>query len=73
MSERGEKRVRGVDQCQLHGESDVKVLLVMMLMVMVMCERGDTVPTLTAFVNFAIVPHIFRCSCDPGEESTLQD
>ena len=32
--ERGEKRVRGVDQCQLHGESDVKVLLMMMLMVM---------------------------------------
>ena len=34
--ERGKKRVRGVDQRQLHGESDVKVLLVMMLMVMVM-------------------------------------
>ena len=34
--ERDEKRVRGVDQCQLHGESDVKVLLMMMLMMMVM-------------------------------------
>ena len=34
--ERGEKRVRGVDQCRLHGESDVKVLLMMMLMLMVM-------------------------------------